>query len=341
VEELTMRNDKLLISVIITVWGSFCCPGVAQDSPTPGALLAPERDGARPVEVGLAQTVAQEMLPVFYEGDWSYFAHFPYYDVDGKLRAHAFVFSRQTQTRSESADGQSSAVIHFRNVADLEEVLKQEDERIGQLSMRVEQVRGWGIDPVEGSSDERSRLIDERAEARAGLHRQDEFATVITGVSEDMPPVLKCYRGLPLALVAKSEALAIARERDSGTAWQFRNFLYLDRFTEAVAAGSPTDQPDLEHQDQQVVVDLRSRKITPLAELRRRLREARQERRLRAPGLDPSAVEQDQIMRRNKEMWQAWRQRVRARKRGGVGEPTPAPTGPPLRVIRGRLPREN
>jgi len=148
--------------------------------------------------------------------------------------------------------------------------------------------------------------------AKDDLSGKDSFATVETGARDNMPIVLKCYKGLPGVFVKKADAIELLENEDPNRLWEFDKFLYLGRFNEAIEASGIRAGDATSHSkpnSERLVVEMRTRRVWTVVQLQdndRQLKRKRQERQEKYPEL---GAEESARKRHNKKLWDIYRQR--------------------------------
>ena len=143
----------------------------------------------RYIETGTAINAARIYLPRFFKGDWEYFQHIIYYDLDNTPSAIAVIFTRPTE-----------------GIQSLEEI----ERMIGVQSVRQEQVadeyrKTLELNDLSGKQKRQQLLeIQNRISAiESTIKGSDTFITVVTGARDTQPVVIKCHRGLPDTIAGK------------------------------------------------------------------------------------------------------------------------------------------
>ena len=254
---------------------------------------------AETVALDVAKIAAAENLPLFYPGRWDYFTHFILYDLDNERAAYAIVFSK--------------AGSEISSIKDLEAHMAATRTRIAFLSSSIEQV---AIETGK-SGKEKNRLISDLRRqmnsARSDLIGKDRFATVYTGAQDTWPVVLKCHKGLPVHFVNKSEAIELIREEHPYAEWEIAKFLYLGTFDEAFRFRPVTPEGevvDKESTTEFLVVDIRTRQIASMGELRDKQGELKRERRQMIQGDSTLYDEAEKRKDTNRKRWNRYRSRM-------------------------------
>ena len=298
------------------------------------AYLQPQN--GRMIDIRVAGFVAQSVLPIFYEGNWKYFDHLVYHDLDGKPVTFAFVFQRPPEDPSafrESAEIQTFAAGQLET---LEESMRIMREMIADLSEQIAWIEAYnGLANAE-KTPLIQELTEEKNKAQEALYGIGEFATVVTGARVDMPLILKCHEGLPPAFVKERDALALAYNKDASVDWHIGQLIYLDRFTEAVELVQGLTDGRGPVSSEAVVVNLRTRTIAPRSDLRRQFNQAQGDKKLNNAQLFSAEV--DTPRQRYQLTWEVWKQK--ARDNASRIEAIVQPIRTDVKLLKGELTKE-
>ena len=260
-------------------------------------LFCASRAYADTVPIDVAKVAAANMLPKFYKGDWHYFAHFVYYDLEDKPEAYAIVFLKpelQPITLEEVEATMTAAKKHISSlVSSIDQISNMSGKSGRQKNLEISAIR--------------KQINSTRANDILGIH---SFATVVTGAKDIMPVVLKCHKGLPNVFIKKAEAIELAKKAYPNRQWEVGRFFYLGAFDEAfeVRLSSPSDM--VVHEGQTVgsiVVDTNTRHIKTMSQLRDKKEEIELKRRVVEKGKDSLYDEAEAWEKKNKKKWDNYR----------------------------------
>jgi hypothetical protein len=258
------------------------------------------------IEVEVARFVAQSALPLFYKGNWQYFDHLVYYDLEGKPVTFAIVFQQQPEDTNVVLESTIPPPIDTDQLENMEETIKEMRELSSALSNQITRTQVSNDLTNEEKVSLTNELVEERCKVQRLIWGLGDFVTVITGARYDMPLVIKCHEGLPLAFVMKSDAEALMRGQSPPGSWQAQRLVYIDRFNEAVEVVEDTSPgiPMLSVSDEDWVVNLRTRKAERRSALRQRL-EASRQGRLQKSRLTNSNTDAARL--KNQQTWDIWK----------------------------------
>jgi len=209
----------------------FCVgtPLLAKQAPDANASIQFTSE-ANLIDPNLAIFVAEDYLPAFYPGDWEFFYHLVCYDLDGMPAAYLIVFRDPNS-----------------NIKTWEEVTTQVEKasnKLDELDSQIRIIKASKQTPQE----DKERLIKERKAQRTSTLRKSylsgDFATVVTGATEESTPLIRCYRGLPEIFVTKIDLERELKTEKHKEKLKLRHILYLDPldFRYEVVSGSDKEK---------------------------------------------------------------------------------------------------
>lgn len=143
------------------------------------------------IDVNLAAFAAADYLPAFYPGNWEFFHHLVCYDLDGLPAAYVIIFR----------DPNSS----IKTWEEVTEQVKKASDELDELDRQIAIIQASQKTPQE----EKDKLIKERKAQKIGTLRKSylsgDFATVVTGATDQSQLFIRCYRGLPEIIVKEPD----------------------------------------------------------------------------------------------------------------------------------------
>lgn len=184
-------NKSMLFSLVIFLVFVYASATPANESRSDVNQLDGKGSESNVVDVNLAIFVAEDYLPAFYPGNWKFFSHLVYYDLDGFPAAYAIIF-RDVNSSIETEEKLTTWLEKASNYLD------QIDKQLRVLN-----------DSRETPQEDKDKLVKERKAQRTGTlrksYRTRDFATVVTGATNESKVLTRCYKGLPSVLVNKSK----------------------------------------------------------------------------------------------------------------------------------------
>ena len=183
--------------------------GAATDSDSLNENLLP----AKVIDPNLAAIVAADYLPAFYPGDWEYFNHLVCYDLDGLPAAYIMIFR----------DPNSS----IKTWEELTAQVKKASDELDELDRQIAIIKA----SQETHPEDKDRLIKERKAQKISKLRRSylsgDFATVVTGATDQSQLLIRCYRGLPSVLVNRPKKKKQLLKKHPDLNLEFGKILYL------------------------------------------------------------------------------------------------------------------
>ena len=143
------------------------------------------------VDPNVAILAAADYLPAFYPGNWEFFNHLVCYDIDGLPAAYVVIF-RDPNSPIKTWEEVTAQV-------------KKASDELDELDRQIAIIQASQETPQE----DKDRLIKERTAQKIGTLRKSylsgDFATVVTGATDQSELLIRCYRGLPSVLVSESD----------------------------------------------------------------------------------------------------------------------------------------
>jgi hypothetical protein len=137
---------------------------------------------------------ASEYLPCYYPGNWEFFDYEVCYDLDGMPAAYVIIFR------------DPNALISDPN--QLMDSLREKQAALKNLKDQEKEIKRMiGFSKEEKDRSEQNLRKQLNVQKRR-LYHTDDFATVITGATEDSAIVYRCYVGIP-GYMAKKEQLQL------------------------------------------------------------------------------------------------------------------------------------
>ena len=171
------------------------------------------KDNAAIIDINVAQLVAKEYLPKYYPGDWDYFSHLTYYDLDGTPAVYAFIFKKPDSD--------------IKNLQQLEKAMSSarfDRDNLKKNMAAAEQAQ-------DESAANKSSVLKAKLRALNGrIYQWNSFATVITGAKETSELVIRCYTGLPKAYVKKADLKSKLETEYSDKNLKLGRTIYLDPY---------------------------------------------------------------------------------------------------------------
>lgn len=251
---------------------------------SPGSLQGQTTEDGNVIDIEVAISAASKYLPQFYKGNWTYYTHFTYYDLDNKPRAYAIVFNRM-ESETESLE-------------ETKEMMERKYLEIKGYNDRINSIRN----NPQLSGKEKNRLITElyrkTNSIKDSIRGIERLATVLTGAVDTLPVVLKCHKGMPEAFFKELDVRDKLSEEFPGKQFNISNVFYLglfDVFYNLSATHSIGEKELLFH--------LRTGKLVSLGEIRAKY----EERKLLSKQKSDSSR-----IQKNKERWGQFKQSKKA-----------------------------
>jgi hypothetical protein len=254
---------------------------------------------AETIPVEVAKAAAANMLPKFYKGDWQYFEHFVYYDLEDQPKAYAIVFLKSGVKPTTLEEVEARIAASKKQVSSLAASIAH----ISNISGKSGKQKNMAIAAIQ------KQINNKRSNDILGLN---SFATVVTGAMDSMPVVLKCHKGLPSLFVTKTNALELAKRAYPNKQLQVDRFLSLGTFDEAIKIrlSSPTDRIIHESQSvQSIVVDTNTSHIKTMSQLRDKKHKIELNKRTLKKIEGSLPEEPDAWEKKNKKKWAVFRNR--------------------------------
>jgi len=210
-----------------------------------------------------ARSAATEMVPIFYKGEWQYFTHFVYYDLEGKPSAYAFVFSRKDTILKSLSELKNSILIARNTISSVTNLIEKTYKRRD----------------ISGRDKSRaiSTLQEQIRNIRMDSGGQKNYVTMITGSRDISPVILKCQKGLPEVFVEEADAYEAIKKKLSIENLRIGRIFHLGPFDiayEVLIKKDPNDEYILINESEEDVDDnvlmfnLRTNTLVSVGELK-------------------------------------------------------------------------
>lgn len=253
------------------------------------------------IEIEVAKLAAANYLPIFYEGEWEYFAHFIYYGLEGKPSAYAVIFSKAEMAKKTIKELKEARDIAWAKITALSSSIKKIAEDIGKSGKQKNT-------DIENIKEQMQRVFGELR----GIY---DFSTVVTGAVDSSPVVLKCHKGLPQAFIEAIQAQEALSKKLPQKNYSLGKVFYFGPFDiayelipEMIRDSSRPVSRKITITDQQSILlyNLRTNSLISLIELREIARERKQKELLEE---DIERIES------NKDKWAQYKRILEQRKR--------------------------
>jgi hypothetical protein len=192
-------GGKVKNIIFVLVFCFLVLSGTPVDAQSPPPIVE-----YRYIEAGTAINAARIYLPRFFKGDWEYFQHIIYYDLDNTPSAIAVIFTRPTEEGLQSLE-------------EIERSFRVQTVRQEQLADEYRKTLGLGDLSGKQKSQRLSEINNRMNAIERSMKGSDRFITVVTGARDTQPVVIKCHRGLP-ETIAEKERMRSAISKQSPNA---------------------------------------------------------------------------------------------------------------------------
>lgn len=241
------------------------------------------------IDIEVAINAASRYLPQFYNGEWSYYNHFVYHDLENRPIAYAIVFKKM-----------NSEVEHLEKMKKTMEMnyleIKNNNERIDAIRNNPQ---------LSGKEKNRSmmELYRKISKIKDSIRGVDRFATVLSGAVDTLPVVLKCHKGMPETFFKELDAREKLSKEFPGKQFNITNVFYLGLF-DIFYEISTTDESSSTGSfpsigEEELLFHLRTGELVSLRDIRTKFEERKL---LKKQKSDPSRI------KKNKERWGYYRQ---------------------------------
>ncbi len=135
------------------------------------------------IDTETAIQAASDYLPQFYTGEWEYYTHFTYYDLDNKPAAYDIVFRKKDS-----------------KVENIEELRKMMEKKYREMENTLSRIQTIRDDPTLSGKEKNVSITTHSAKIsnlKNSIQGIGNFTSILTGAVDTSSVILKCRKGLP------------------------------------------------------------------------------------------------------------------------------------------------